>query len=193
MMKYANKPLSAQSQLQQLSALMDGDLDMAQTQALLQSNAMDSDLLQAWSSYHAIGDALRVHAIDTADLALPAASRSVQAQAMPDHTQSAANDSVFRWKMLAGFAAVAAVGSIIWSVAGVPAGPSGAQLAQASAPPVVNSMVTSVASPAAEGVVMLRDPRLDEFLAAHKQFGGASALQQPAGFLRNATFQSSAR
>ncbi len=192
-MKYANEPLAAQSQLQQLSALMDGELDTAQTQALLQGNAMDTDMLQTWCSYHAIGDALRAHAVDTAYLALPAASHSVHAKAMPDPTQSAANDSVYRWKMFAGFAAMAAVGSIIWSVAGVPAGPSGAQLAQVSAPPVVNSMVTSVASPVAEGVVMLRDPRLDEFLAAHKQFGGASALQQPAGFLRNATFQTSAR
>ncbi len=36
---------------------------------------------------------------------------------------------------------------------------------------------------------MIRDPRLDEFLAAHRQLGGASALQMPAGFLRNATFE----
>jgi sigma-E factor negative regulatory protein RseA len=37
--------------------------------------------------------------------------------------------------------------------------------------------------------VMIRDPRLDELLAAHKQFGSTSALQMPAGFLRNATFE----
>jgi sigma-E factor negative regulatory protein RseA len=36
---------------------------------------------------------------------------------------------------------------------------------------------------------MIRDPQLDALLAAHKQFGGASALQTPAGCLRNATFQ----
>jgi sigma-E factor negative regulatory protein RseA len=41
--------------------------------------------------------------------------------------------------------------------------------------------------------VMIRDPRLDELLAAHKQFSGASALQQPAGFLRNATFTPTGR
>ena len=41
--------------------------------------------------------------------------------------------------------------------------------------------------------VMLRDPRLDELLAAHKQYGGATALQMPAGFLRNATFESPSR
>jgi len=41
--------------------------------------------------------------------------------------------------------------------------------------------------------VMLRDPRLDELLQAHKQFGSTSALQMPAGFLRNATFEEPSR
>jgi sigma-E factor negative regulatory protein RseA len=38
---------------------------------------------------------------------------------------------------------------------------------------------------AGQEVTMIRDPRLDELLAAHKQFGGVSALQQPAGSLRS--------
>jgi sigma-E factor negative regulatory protein RseA len=41
--------------------------------------------------------------------------------------------------------------------------------------------------------VMIRDPRLDELLAAHKQFGSTAALQMPAGFLRNANFERSDR
>jgi sigma-E factor negative regulatory protein RseA len=40
---------------------------------------------------------------------------------------------------------------------------------------------------------MIRDPRLDELLAAHKQAGGATALQMPSGFLRNATFDGADR
>ena len=35
---------------------------------------------------------------------------------------------------------------------------------------------------------VVRDARLEELLAAHKQFGATSALQEPSGFLRNATF-----
>ena len=38
--------------------------------------------------------------------------------------------------------------------------------------------------------VMLRDPRLDELVAAHRHYHGANNLQMPAGFLRNATFAS---
>jgi sigma-E factor negative regulatory protein RseA len=36
---------------------------------------------------------------------------------------------------------------------------------------------------------MVRDARLEEMLAAHKEVGGMSALQVPSGFLRNATFE----
>jgi sigma-E factor negative regulatory protein RseA len=41
--------------------------------------------------------------------------------------------------------------------------------------------------------VMLRDPQLDAMLAAHRQAGGAPALQMSAGFLRNATFEGTSR
>ena len=51
----------------------------------------------------------------------------------------------------------------------------------------------TLASAGNEPQVMIRDPRLDELLAAHKQFGGTSALQMPAGFLRNATFEGGGR
>ena len=43
------------------------------------------------------------------------------------------------------------------------------------------------------GAVMIRDPRLDEFLAAHRQLGGVSALQMPAGFVRAATVEAPGR
>jgi sigma-E factor negative regulatory protein RseA len=40
---------------------------------------------------------------------------------------------------------------------------------------------------------MMRDPGLDKLLAAHRQFGGATALGTSSGFLRNATFEGPAR
>jgi sigma-E factor negative regulatory protein RseA len=39
-----------------------------------------------------------------------------------------------------------------------------------------------------QGNAVVRDPELDELLGRHKQLGGATALQAPAGFLRSATF-----
>jgi sigma-E factor negative regulatory protein RseA len=40
---------------------------------------------------------------------------------------------------------------------------------------------------------MIRDARLDRYLAAHKQFAGSSALGVPSGLLRNATAEVAGR
>lgn len=40
---------------------------------------------------------------------------------------------------------------------------------------------------------LVRDARLDQYLSAHKQFGGSSALGVPAGFLRSATYEGPSR
>ncbi len=114
----------------------------------------------------------------------------------------AANDGSFRWKLVAGFASLAAVAAMGWSALGAldGASSSGGQLAQSGAAPAVAMLaaapagreaVASLAQPGEQ--VMIRDPRLDELLAAHRQFGGISALQNPSGFLRNATFEGAAR
>ena len=67
-------------------------------------------------------------------------------------------------------------------------------LAQSAERPAAAPAAPVVAVADAEGQqVMIRDPRLDELLAAHKQFGSTSALQMPAGFLRNATFETPGR
>jgi sigma-E factor negative regulatory protein RseA len=99
--------------------------------------------------------------------------------------RAAANDASFRWKLVAGVASLTAVAAIAWNVAGAfPGKPQEAQLAAGQRGTVLAGQ---------QGGVMIRDPRLDEFLAAHRQLGGASALQMPAGFLRNATFEGANR
>ena len=135
-----------------------------------------------------------------------------------DAEKPAANTARFSWKLVAGFASVAAVAAIGWGVVGglggLDGGAAAPQLAQQSAPadspgaaPRVAPVVARAAPVAADTAplvqqaltvagqpqVMIRDPRIDELMAAHKQFGGTSALQMPAGFLRNATFEGPAR
>ncbi|MBP6598717.1 MAG: sigma-E factor negative regulatory protein [Giesbergeria sp.] len=115
----------------------------------------------------------------------------------------AANASVFQWKMVAGLASVAAVAVVGWSswssLHSVPNGTAMAVLSNSA--PVVASVTAPVVAPVSQvqqlpqpaEQVMLRDPRLDELLAAHQQFGATSALQMPARFLRNATFEAPKR
>ena len=100
--------------------------------------------------------------------------------------------------MVAGLASLAAVVTLVWSaVGGLGGPPAGAQMAAVSAPVTasvsVQAPAVSLADNQAPQQVMIRDPRLDELLAAHKQFGGTSALQLPAGFLRNANFEAPKR
>nr|WP_297351877.1 sigma-E factor negative regulatory protein [uncultured Caldimonas sp.] len=69
----------------------------------------------------------------------------------------------------------------------------------AQAPSAVAATNTAAAIPArasgAEQIVvtangpLLRDARLEQYLNAHKQFGGSSALGVPSGFLRGATYE----
>jgi sigma-E factor negative regulatory protein RseA len=104
--------------------------------------------------------------------------------AMPAR-RAASNDAAFRWKLVAGFASLSAVAAVGWGVVVNVAGkPEQAQLASV---PTVTVPVANAQGP------MIRDPRLDEFLAAHRQLAGESALQTPAGFLRNAAFESGSR
>lgn len=122
----------------------------------------------------------------------------------------AANHSVFRWKMVAGFATVAAVAMVGWNSMGLLSGGVGSdtrqQMATAGVPQVVASAASARPVAAnAQGLIqqqvtvgqnstiMLRDPRLDELLASRGQIGVTANLQMPAGFLRNATFNAEKR
>lgn len=126
-----------------------------------------------------------------------------------------ANES--SWRRIAGFASVALAGVLAWqglhwaSSADSSATP---QLAQQNAAPsvqaasstaladvrrtrvgqpLIRSDGSSALAMTSEAPVMIRDPQLDALLAAHRQFGGTSALQMPAGFLRRATFEEDLR
>jgi sigma-E factor negative regulatory protein RseA len=52
------------------------------------------------------------------------------------------------------------------------------------------SAVTTSTLAGGTPVAVVRDPRLDAYLAAHKQFAGSSALGVPSAFLRSATVDS---
>ncbi len=141
-------------------------------------------------------DTLKIIAIDAV---------SIRAKEQNDSKVTAANDGW--WRKLAGLASIALVGVVAWQgtvLFGDSSAPTGlakqgqtstSKLAAASG----TSSASAVAAVATAGAItasnampaMIRDPRLDALLAAHRQFGGTSALQKPSGFLRNATFEES--
>ncbi len=203
-MKIQNHPIPAE---ELLSALVDGELDAANCAAALQPGYGGADVAVQWRTFHLIGDVLRANNVQ------PAARRADDAlfvdrlskrlvreniargennlQATPIEpvarlelaVKQAANDGNVRWKMLAGVACMGTVAALAWSVSGMGNGDAARQMAQ-SVPSVVQTQVV-VASQ--QGPVV-RDVRLEELLAAHRQMGGTS-LPVPSGFLRNANFE----
>lgn len=200
---------------EQVSALVDGQIagvEFARTVEWLQD---DEDARKLWDTYHVIGHVLRSgdalvrhhddafmarlkHSLKQEDVRELTSSTVVFVAENPQLLKSganrvavaeSANESFFRWKQVAGVALFAVVSIVGWQVSGgFDGGPDSLRLAQK---PVSQPAVTvqPAAIVAADSQVMIRDPQLDAFLAAHKQFGGTSALQMPAGFLRNATFE----
>ncbi len=174
----------------------------------------------AFVSSNAARDSARAHAFARAIVA-QAAAASRATDALPAETvvsntvvistlrpvamaAPAANDAVFRWKMVAGFVSVAAVAAVAWSVVGL-GGSLGEGATLAAAP--VERQLTAPAAPiplfvasAPEPVwvstpqgVVLRDARMEELMRTHRQAGGGPALQVPAGFLRAATHDAAQR
>jgi sigma-E factor negative regulatory protein RseA len=182
-----------------ISALADGQLRGEAFARGVQAAAADARSREAWCAYHVVGEVLRTGRASTGAApeaflarlrdslqAEPAAVRAI-AVLPPVETrrneQLAAND--WRWKLVAGVASVTAVAAIGWNMVGQAVPPS-AQPQLAAAPAGVTAAAIQPAS-------MIRDPQLDRLLAAHRQLGGATALQTSSGFLRNATFEGPAR
>ncbi len=211
---------------EQISALADGQLQGEEFAAVIQALGKKADLRATWQTYHLVGDVLRsgghapcsdssaflsklqqrLEAEQIRPQSLPLNAPAPVAVAVPE----AANEPVFRWKLVAGVASLAAAAAIGWTWVGTNSGATGAQLAQQEqrVDDPSRSVLAVAGSPApasataqpstrvlvgkgAEAQLMLRDPRLDELLEAHQQVGGAS--QMPSGFLRNATFEAPSR
>jgi len=198
---------------ERVSELADGQLDDAQLGQVVSWLASSQDARATWHSYHVVGDVLRCSDLgdcsrDQAfvlrlrerlarsqqpDSAPGDAAVQIPSEAEPVVVAAArglrsANDAVVRWKWLAAAASLTAMAVLGWHLGSINTTESVRLVAVPG-----GSVTARAATPEAEPAVMLRDPSLDALLAAHRQFGGTSALQMPAGFLRNATFEPPAR
>lgn len=200
-----------------LSALADGELGASEFDALLDS--LDTSSLPNWHAYQVIGDVLRGQGdpagtrpaaeflaavrigLDGHDTHMNVAPRAVFETPGPvsgQIRQEAANDALFRWKMVAGFASLAAVMAVSWGVVSGSgsSGAAGAQLASNAPVPVATVSAPAVSAPVTANTgqgVVIRDAQLEALLAEHRQHGGMSALQMPSGFIRNATYEAAGR
>ena len=214
-------PQGAPDVAESASALVDGQLPAATAATALDWVCRTTEGRRHWQACHLIGEVLRsgqasAPARDAEFLQglqarlqrepLPAAAsiasysiaESPISMGVSEHIESkpeAANEALFRWRLIAGVTALGLVAVLGWHVSD----DAGARLAglRPAAQPVLALTAEPAAAVERGGALppprMLRDPQLDALLAAHKQASGTSALQMPSGFLRNATFDGTER
>jgi sigma-E factor negative regulatory protein RseA len=195
---------------EQLSALVDGELAGEGLQRACAAWRSDPSVRQRWHAYHLIGDVLRsddlasTPARDEAFLQRLRGRLADEPVVLAPQTATpmtlAAGRAARRWRagaaVAAGFVVVAGV-LVATQVPSPERAPSLASRAPDAVSPVATmGTVTPVAlgaDPSPEQAVLvtdgkvIRDARLDRYLAAHQRFVGASALGAPSVFLRSAT------
>ena len=195
---------------EQLSALADGEVDAAAAGAACAAWKTDTELRRTWHAWHLIGDVLRSEDLASSAerdqrflvalrgrLALEPVVLAPASAAAAAPGRRAGGRWLLPSAVAAGFTLV--VGTFV--VLGPTGAPAPATTLARVTPPAVESPVVpaSVREPAApvQAVAvngrMIRDPRLEPYLVAHKQFAGTSALGVPSTFLRAETVDTEPR
>lgn len=198
-----------------LSALVDGEADAGMAASASARWRDDAAMRARWHGYQLIGDVLRsdelggrgrdAEFLRTLRKRLEQEPTVIAPAASLRPSRSRRSVALRRWAppaaIAAGFLAVAGALTVTRVSSPPPASPQLVQAppavvaqpvpvvaaASAMAPETLASAVPERAEPATG--VLIRDARIDQYLAAHKQFGGSSALGVPSGFLRSATYE----
>lgn len=202
---------SDRSALENLSALTDGELDSAATARACAAWRDDPAQRSTWHAYQLIGDVLRSDDLASSargDAAFLAGVRArladepvvlaPESDPVPAEAAGPARRSG-RWSWMAPTAVAAGfvmvTGALLVTRAPLPTGTSsqvaGTPFGVSQQPVAVPTLaatdaLTAERRPIGANGKLIRDPRLDRYLAAHQQFAGTSALGVPSGFLRNA-------
>ena len=191
--------------------LADGQLSGEPLVQAVQRVAEDRTCASAWQLHHLVGDVMRSGELAARGLNLDFCDRVLArlekegpsstlihahtdevdlVNAVPVVAARGPAANAWNWSMVSGMASLVIALSAAWFFGG--------EWSAFTPEPKISELGPKIlAAPPGTGQVepqiMIRDPRLDELLAAHKQLGGISALQKPAGFLRNAAFEEGVR
>jgi len=203
--------------LERLSAMVDGEAEGSSVERLCAAWREQPAARACWHAYHLIGDVLRSEDLSSDAKRDAAFLRAVRerlanepivlapttdavAPVVAAPNIAAINERSSRWRkwsapiaVAAGFVAVVGVLLVMQAPAptAVPAlagaSDAGAVRNAAGTAPVLASTADAEPQSVVGSGKVIRDARLEHYLAAHKQFTGSSALGVPSGFLRAAT------
>ncbi len=197
---------------ERLSALVDGEVADDEVKQACGDWRGDALLRERWHAYQLIGDVLRSDDLATAPGRDEAFLRRLRERLADEPVVLApqpvrplpmtAGRSLRRWRtgaaVAAGFVTVAGVLVALQmpsreAVPGLAQAPAAPVVPVVAAPPVPAAPAVAALDKADEQAALvtdgkvIRDARLDRYLAAHQRFAGTSALGVPSAFLRSAT------
>jgi sigma-E factor negative regulatory protein RseA len=182
---------------EQISAFADGESADSQVDVVLAS-LQHAEGRTHWDLYHQIGDVLRSDDMDIAlssDFAARMTARldaepTIVAPAVALSNAASGHRSARRWSVRSMVAAVAvATGAFVITPQLMTALEGDAVVADVEMPAVISEAEQPVVriTAAPDGVV-LRDPRIDDYLLAHQRF--SPSVYSTAQYARSATFSS---
>ena len=210
------------AEAERLSALVDGETDRAASDAACAAWKSELEVRRTWHAWQLIGDVLRsedlassaerdqrflvalrarlsVEPVVLAPAPLPAAAEAGAGREVGSLSRRSSGRWVLPSAIAAGFMLVVGTFAVLRPV-GVPASPAPAfamaETGADAASPLSQVSGRESSDPRAAAVVngrLIRDARLDRYLAAHKQVAGSSALGVPSAFLRSATVDAEPR
>lgn len=209
---------SVNSSAEHLSALVDGEIDPDGVARACAAWRGDAAQRQTWHAYQLIGDVLRSDDLASAPARDEQFLQRLRARLADEPVvlapqpvmplPMAAGRTVRRWRSAAAVAAgFVAVGGVLVALQSPSPSPEPAASIARGPAAVVPVAATGAAAPLAVEASaeqadqaalvtdgkLIRDARLDRYLAAHQRFAGASALGVPSSFLRSATTDAAQR
>lgn len=148
---------------QQLSALMDGEIDMEANPHWLDDMIHQKEMTETWRTYHIIGDTLR------GDTATNNITRTIAEKLKSEPVVLAPKPRIknifthrYATSMAASVAAVAFVGWVVWQAQGVGN----------------NQPVTSLAqNPATQVEQSALNDKMDDYMMAHHEYASANPMR----------------
>jgi sigma-E factor negative regulatory protein RseA len=165
---------------EQLSALIDGELDGDGLHAHLGRLRTEPELRGAWDTYHLIGDALRGQ-ISPEIAARVVARLREEPTVLAPRPENRNRRGRLGWYAMSAAAGTAAVAFVVWT-----ASPGW----RAAEPQLAAGPASSAAgAPAATLVSALPLPEVQNYLLAHQPYSHASAMQGIGTYVRSAALE----
>lgn len=169
---------------EQISALMDSELDDPEAEGCLRRLRDDPEMHDTWDVYHLIGDALRGHTAGS----LPASFRERLArEPVVLAPRSRTHKHRPAWVALSAAASVAAVAYVGWMAVPFLA-PQPQQVAASGPAPAVSiqptPLLTVVPAPTQPNNIVPITSGMSDYLMAHQRFSSSSAMVGVAPYAR---------